>query len=139
MSEAPTSLPVDRVVSSPVDAALDRREAWLAGPVFGADNTATRGERVRIKRTERGYQVWIEKDLGFICSLEFDDSGDPRALVGCAADSPFWKVVPDRISMTCLTDARKRHARCSAPYRLQGSNHYSTDAEFVLYRNLKPR
>jgi uncharacterized caspase-like protein len=121
----------------PPDAAPSHRDGWLDGPIFGADNSSAAIGPARISATHGGYTVWIEKDLGFSCSLELDDAGDPKALLHCAARSPIWSATPARIPMRCVPDARKRRVRCSGRYTLHEDSDHASSAEIQLDRELR--
>lgn len=121
----------------PPDAAPSHRDAWLDGPIFGADNSSAATGPARISATHGGYTVLIEKDLGFSCGLELDDAGDPKALLHCAARSPIWSATPARIPMRCIMDARKRHVRCSGRYTLHEDSEHASSAEIQLDRELR--
>lgn len=115
-----------------------RRQAWLDAQLFGADNTQGAVERVSFVRTAQGYQVQFKKGIGFLCGVEFDRAGDPSTLVDCTASSSIWTARPARMPLRCDIDASKGQVRCLAPYELQGPNHDSTKAEFVLVRDMNP-
>lgn len=133
----PDAAVLDASPPLPPDAAHSHRDAWLDGPIFGADNSSATTGPARISATHSGYTVWIEKDLGFSCGLELDDAGDPKALLHCAARSPIWSATPARIPLRCVMDARKRRVRCSGHYTLHEDSDHASSAEIHLDRELR--
>jgi len=134
---APDAAAPDGSPPPPPDAAPSHRDAWLDGPIFGADNGSTAIGPARISAAHSGYSVSFEKGLGFSCGLELDDAGDPKALLHCAARSPIWSATPARIPMRCATDARKRRVRCSGRYTLHEDSEHASSAEIQLDRELR--
>ena len=112
-------------------------EAWIDGPILGADNRFAAPGPAKIDRIQSAYSVWIEKSLGFRCGLEFDQAGDPVALPRCSAASPIWHATPARIPLVCVTDRPGRRVRCAGIYTLREDDVHGSSAEFALQRELR--
>jgi len=79
--------------SVPYDPAARRRRAWLTEPFRCKAISSTRLRRCAFEKHEGGYRLRFQSSDVVCQDVEFDEGGDPSALLGCAG---AWLRIPKR-------------------------------------------
>jgi hypothetical protein len=117
------------------DRAAAVRDAWIAGPLTGRDNSMARMREVRISaRPDGTHSVFIRNQFAWTCGLDFDATGRPARVTGCRSAEAGWRASPAEIPLVC--EERERDEVCAGTYRLLDPSGGGSPAEFRIVRRL---
>ena len=109
--------------AAPPDAPGSNQAAWVAGPLFGADNEVAAARRVTIRATGGTYQVHVQNQFGFTCALDFDPAGNPRRVSNCTSAPSQWKMDEREVLLRCDRSRSAGEMVCSGKYTLRNGDY----------------